>query len=395
MPHTQSSRRIRVGYLVGLALSIPAWAQDNGALPRGKSPGPGIDYKVESQVDLDPSCFSYHYNPEDGQFLFTPDGLKLLWVAKDQRKKDASQSSYLVELDLISMKFKKIFGLKAEDQVLIVGHGKPLHGISAFEFARSTHGCGQGYSAGIGIMWGEENRVIQSFPDSYYKLLPSDRGLLIADRKEHTLRGIDLKSGQRMSTEALPKSGIPLYLDDKKNELFIFENDGAGILKKLHWPSLRALAKLKLGEGMKLVQQRERFAVARLVGNNVLDIKRIDGWAGVGFESYQLELKAPFEAKKSRVLLDFNSGIAAVLGESRVVRRDWRDLLVYDARKKRQLARVKAPEDSYIAAAALDPKGRFFVFLTRKLADESLAAVSLYRIESRKWEPLHLNFVKN
>lgn len=381
--------------LVAVITNGSAFANREGVLPRGKSQGPGVQYKIRKSPDIDPSCYSYHHNPEDGFFYFSPSGDQLYWIAREKDLPDSHLSqSYLVELQLSDMRIRKVIGLKAADDVELVGHGNPLAGISLFDFTKSTHGCGQGTSAGVGIKWGSKNQIMQSFAESYYKFVPSDQGTLVADRMSQLLRGFDVSSSQSLPPRALPKEGVPLYVDQLNSHVYTYLPQGFGILQRHDLANGKVLAQLKLTEGMKLLNQGRRFAVVTSSTKDDLrlEIRRIDGWSGTGYEAMELPLASPFQASRSRVILDMTSGLATVVGESPVLRREWRHAMVVDARNQKPLGQLKAPDGTYVAGALLDPKSRFFIFVTRFLEDESLATISLFRIKTRKWEQLHLNF---
>jgi len=366
-----------------------------GVLPRGRSQGPGVQYSIKKDHDIDPSCFSYHYNPEDGFFYFEQKSDFLYLVAKDKTipGSDLSQS-YLLELQLSSMRLRKLVGLKAGDDMELIGHGSPLVGVTLLDFSKSTHGCGQGYSAGVAVKWGKQNKVLQSFPEEYYKLVLTDRSTVLVDRTKQVVRDFDLNSMQKIPPESLPKNGIPLFIDYHRNHVYSFVNQDHGILQRHELQGGKIIAQLKLAEHMKIIQQDRRFGIGLPLASDKqqIEVKRINGWTGQGFETMTLDLESPFLAKQSRVLMDFTSGIAAVVGEARAVRREWRHALVVDGQANKKLGQLKAPPGEYVAGVALDPQARFFVFVTRSLEDESLGTISLFRLATRKWEQLHLNF---
>lgn len=379
---------------LALQLTAAAYASE-GVLPKGRNQGPGVQYSIKKSQDIDPSCFSYHYNPEDGFFYFSEKADALYWIAKEKDTAKAGISqSYLIELQLPSMALRKVIGLKAGDDVELIGHGSPLMGVSLFDFSKSIHGCGQGYSVGLGVKWANKKQVLQTFPEEYYKLVPSDRGTKLADRSQHVIREFDLNSMQKVPPEALPKDGIPLFIDYHRNHIYTFVNQGHGILQRHEQQGGKVLAQLKLAENMKIVQQDRRFGVALPVEDKTqqIEVRRINGWTGQGYETMTLVLEPPYIAKNARIVMDFTSGLAAVLGESHALRREWRHALLLDSRSKKKIGQLRAPAGEYVAGVALDPKARFFLFVTRSLEDESLGTVSLYRLASRRWEQLHLNF---
>ncbi|MFW7379379.1 MAG: hypothetical protein ACOH5I_11265 [Oligoflexus sp.] len=370
------------------------WAAE-GVLPRGRSQGPGIQYSIKKQQDIDPSCYSYHWNPEDGYFYFGEKGEYLYWVAKDKAMPETKEaSSYLLELQLADMKAKKLVGLKAGDDVELIGHGSPLEGVTLFDFSKSTHGCGQGYSVGVSVMWGKKNKVLQSFPEEYYKLVLTDRSTELVDRSQQVVRDFDLNSMQKIPPESLPKDGIPLFIDYHRDHVYSFLSQGHGILQRHELQDGKVIAQLKLAENMKLIQQDRRFGVGLPIDGEKqqIEVRRINGWTGQGFETMTLNLEAPLQSKHARVLMDFTSGLAAVLGESPAVRREWRHAMVVDGRSQKKLGQLRAPRGEYVAGVVLDPKARFFIFVTRSLADESLGTVSIFRLATKKWEQLHLSF---
>jgi hypothetical protein len=382
---------------------LAGWSQlasgaDDGALPRGKSKGPGVKYKIKKPEDIDPSCFDYHSNPTTGQVYYSPDGDSVFLVGKEKSLADGRHGqAYLIRLDLNNFSLRKVAGLKTSDHVVIKGHGFPVAGVSLLEFKQSTFGCGQGYSKGVAIKWSGKKQVVKTFPKSYYKLVPSDRSSQLVDRKTQFVRRFDLKSFQKLPSTALPKQGIPLYVgfgDKISFQFTLGDNDTPGTLLKYSLVEKQVKAKLKLAQNMKLVQQGELFGVVMIDPKQPyeLSIKQIKGWSGSAFVAYDAGLSAPFEVDRARVVFDFTSGLAAVLGEVQAIQRDWRHALVVDGKAHKKIGMMKAPDGQYVAIATLDPKRRFFIFVTRQIDDEALGTISLYKIKERKWKQLHLNF---
>ena len=89
-------------------------------------------------------------------------------------------------------------------------------------------------------------------------------------------------------------------------------------LIRFNYQMLELKSKLKLAEGMKLVQQDDKFGVATLNHENkTIVVNRIRGWSGKDFKKFVIIPKElPYD--KVRVLADFRTGLMALIGKTEV-----------------------------------------------------------------------------
>ncbi|SMF55272.1 hypothetical protein [Pseudobacteriovorax antillogorgiicola] len=362
-------------------------------LPRGSAPGPGKKFKFVSPKDSDIDCHTYHMNPEAGDLAFDPKNHKVYFLGHHKlASPDQKVKSQLIELDLKDLTMKKIVSLKVSHTAKLVAHKSPVEAITLLSFRGGTPGCGQGNAKGLGVKWVGKRRIIKTYEQAYYKLLPSKSGVKVLNRKDNVVRDFDLNTLQRRVTDSLPKKGMPLYLDMEEGVSFHYDQDGHGSVMKYDVLKQKLDSQMKLAEGMKVVQQQERFGVAKVNEEaGRITVNQIKGWSGRSYRTLRYQSKK-LDVTQARLLVDFDSGLGLITGNLDMVAREWKLIEIYDGLKDKLLQEVKPPKDHYFATATMSPDGNHIVILAKHIVDYSLGAVSIYDVPMKKLKPVHLKF---
>jgi|GEM_PF-3665849 hypothetical protein len=370
-------------------LSTSALAND-GVLPRGRAEAPGKKLAPpppETSPVFD--CTQILSNPESGELYFTADGLKLYFLSHDSQAL-AEGKTFLYEVDLANFRYKRIVSLKTGEAPALVGHGNPLEAITVFDFRKGRPACGEGLSAGIGIKWTGNRKIIKSYPPAGYKIIPSDQGLQVAEMDTRTVKQLDMQSYQKRTVTLFNAKVIPLFLRVQPLQLFAFQTE-QDELQRFDDASGEAKAVLKLKKGMKLLQQGEQFGtIATDETGKTLMIKQIKGWSGQAFRGYDLKLPDPWMADRASVQIDFRSGTVAVQGNQKVQRRELQQVLIYEAVKEQLERTLKAPEGQYFSHTQFSPTGKHLVVLARDLAHEMVQSLRVLQVGEGEWRELPL-----
>ena len=363
---------------------------DEGALPRGKSSGPGIKYKISEAKDPDGNCYSYLLNPDQGSIAFNPFAKTAYFIARDKGD-GADVKSYVLELNLEKKEVKKKIILKVKDSASIVAHRDPTKAVTILDFKKSTFGCGQGRSAGVGVRWGGQQGVIQTFPAGHYKILRASTGQEVLARADQTVSLFDIDSKQRRVIASLPKPGLPLFLDLNKKESIHFVADEKPALKRFDLEKMKLVGELRLAKTMRLVQQGNRFAVGTIDSKKgEFRVKLLKKWSGTDTQILRFPTKMR-PLSKARLSVDFDYGIGLVSAMHREVGREWRHAEIINGNNGRLIRTIKAPPGEYIASLEHFPFSHWAIVITKSIGTDSFGTVSLYHMRDDKVEQIHLS----
>jgi len=366
-----------------------AWG-DDGALPRGKSPAPGQKSTVPDQVSMAEvaDCMSYIANPEAAELFFTQDGKLLYFLSRQAGETGPEGKAFLYEADLDNLRSKRIVSLKTGDNAALVGHGTPMEAITLLDFHKSRIGCGEGSTAGIGIKWVGKQKIIKSYPQGNYKVVPTDRGPIVADMDQRNIKMLDLNTFQKRTITSFPEKFYPLFLRTTPLQLTGFKPEQNELVRFDEHDS-EPSAVLKLKKGMRLVQDLDQFGIITSGDDGkVLQVKQIKGWSGDAFRGIDIRLPEGFSADRLGVNIDFRSGLCLVQGANQALRRELRQLLIHNGAKGQTDRVLKAPEGQYFSQAVFAQKGRKIVVLSRSLQDDSAQVLRVGDVSSGDWREL-------
>ena len=360
----------------------------DGALPRGTSDG--LSKKLMQPLSKEPEneCLSYHAAPQMSNLLFSRDGKKAYFISREKTDTNSSGKSFLYEIDMGSYKFKRIVSLRASESSALIGHGDPIEAISVFDFKQ---GCGEGVSAGIGLKWVGEQKIIKSFASAHYKVVPSDDGMQIADLDQKSIKSLDVHSFQKRSISNFPAKVVPLFLKQNPPVLFAFSPELLE-LQRFEEHASDPKAVLKLKKGMRLVQQNELFAVISAGEKpRSVQLRAVKGWSGDLAKNFEFQLPEPWTYEKTGALLDFVSGSLIVFGANGQDRRALRQILLISVSKSSVEKVINAGVGQYFSQIALDPRGHQLLVLSRSLADDVVQSLKIGDIEQGDWRDVALN----
>lgn len=365
-------------------------AGEEGALPRGKNPGPGVKYMLSLPEDPDGDCHSYHMNPEQGYLAYNPFSKKAYFLAKNKKEaKNSKVRSYVLELDLESKKVAKRLLLVVSDTASLMADREPTEAVTVVDFKKSSFACGQGVSSGVSLRWTGKHEAVKSFPSSRYKLVRSSSGFELENRKDHGVRMFDLDSMQSRVIATLPDDGIPLFLDLNRMESIQYDDSANGVLKKFDLNKKnRLLGELKLSEGMRIVQQQDKIAVAATDSSNkTVNVRVLKDWTA----SKDRELKylsSIIPVDKVRLSIDFASGIGFLSGRHKEISREWRHAEIVNGITGQSVRHIKAPDGEYVAILELFPYTPWAIVITKSVADDSFGTISLYHLKEDRVEQI-------
>jgi len=369
---------------------------DDGALPRGKTPAPGQKTslpEVAAPVAVAPEtadCMSYIANPESGELYFTQDGKVVYFLSRQSGEATPDGKGFLYEVDVDTLRQRRIVSLKVGDNAALVGHGQPLEAMTVLDFHKARIGCGEGATAGIGIKWIGKQKIIKSYPQGSYKIVASDKGPIVADMDAKNIKLLDLNTFQKRTLTTFPDKFYPLFLRNVPLQLIGFKPEQDELVRlDDHDPEPSAVLKLK--KGMRIVQDQDQFGIVTSGdAGRVLQVKQIKGWSGDAFRGIDIRLPDGVLADRVGVQVDFRTGICLVQGANQDLRREMRQLLIYNSAKGQMDKPLKAPEGQYFSQALFGQKGRKIVFLSRSLQDDSVQSVRVGDVATGEWRELPL-----
>jgi hypothetical protein len=151
------------------------------------------------------------------------------------------------------------------------------------------------------------------------------------------------------------------------------------------------IAVLKLKKGMRLVQDQDQFGIVTSgEAGKVLQVKQIKGWSGDAFRGIDIRLPEGMLADRVGVTVDFQSGFCLVQGANQALRRELRQLLIYNGLKGQNDRVLKAPEGQYFSQAVFAQKDRKIVILSRSLQDDGVQSVRVGDVASGEWRELSI-----
>jgi hypothetical protein len=367
---------------------------DDGALPRGKTPAPGHKTslpEVAAPVTVAPEtadCMSYIANPESGELYFAQDGKVVYFLSRQSGEMMPDGKGFLYEVDIDSLRSKRIVSLKIGDNAALVGHGQPLEAMTVLDFHKARLGCGEGASAGIGIKWIGKQKIIKSYPQGSYKIVATDSDPVVADMDAKNIKVLDLNTFQKRTLATFPDKFYPLFLRNVPLQLIGFKPEQNELVRlEDHDPEPSAVLKLK--KGMRLVQDQDQFGIVTSGdAGRVLQVKQIKGWSGDAFRGIDIRLPDGVLADRVGVRVDFRSGICLVQGANPDLRRELRQVLIYNSAKGQMDKTLKASEGQYFSKAVFGQKGRKIVVLSRSLHDDSVQAVRVGDMATGEWREL-------
>jgi hypothetical protein len=367
---------------------------DDGALPRGKTPAPGQKSsapEAAAPAAVAPEtvdCMSYIANPESGELFFAQEGKVVYFLSRQSGEVAPEGKGFLYEVDIESLRSKRIVSLKIGDNAALVGHGQPLEAMTVLDFHKARVGCGEGATAGIGIKWIGKQKIIKSYPQSRYKIVPSDKGPIVADMEQNNIKILDLNTFQKRTMTTFPAKFQPLFLRNVPLQLIGFKPEQDELVRlDDHDPEPSAVLKLK--KGMRLVQDQDQFGIVTSGdAGKVLQVKQIKGWSGDAFRGIDIRLPDGVLADRVGVNVDFRTGICLVQGANPDLRREMRQLLIYNSAKGQMDKILKAPEGQYFSQAVFGQRGRKIVVLSRSLQDDSVQSVRVGDAATGEWREL-------
>jgi hypothetical protein len=391
----------RIVRLLGVAslgfLALNKAVADDGVLPRGRTPAPGSKPAVPEggatttpapPVPLPADCMSYMANPRDGEVLFAQDGKVVYFLSRQAGEVGPEGKAFLYEVDLNQFRSKRIVSLKIGDNPALVGHGMPLEAITVLDFHKARIGCGEGSTAGIGIKWIGKQKIIKSYPQGNYKVVPTERGLVVADMEQNNIKALDLNTFQKRSLISFPEKFVPLFMRSSPLQLIGFKPEQNELVRfEGHDPEPSAVLKLK--KGMRLVQDLDQFGIVTSGdAGKVLQVKQIKGWSGDAFRGIDINLPEGMTADRLGVTVDFSRGICLVQGANQALKRELRQVLIYNGAKG-QIDRVlKAPEGQYFSQAVFAQNDKKILVLARSLQDDGIQSLRLGDVASGEWREM-------
>lgn len=386
-------RIVRLLFVPVLGFMMNQAQGDDGALPRGKSPAPGHKGSAPETAAPAPTteaadCLNYIGNPESGEIFFAQDGKLLYFLSRQAGETGPEGKAFLYEVDLDGLRSKRIVSLKIGDNPALVGHGQPLEAVTVLDFHKSRIGCGEGSTAGIGIKWIGKQKIIKSYPQGNYKLVVSDKGPTVADMDQNNIKLLDLNTFQKRTLTSFPAKFFPLYLRNAPIQLIGFKPEQNELVRfDDHDPEPSAVLKLK--KGMRLVQDQEQFGIVTSgEGGKVLQVKQIKGWSGDAFRGIDIRLPEGMLADRVGVNINFQSGMCLVQGANQALRRELRQILIYNGAKGQNDRVLKAPDGQYFSQAVFAQKGRKIVILARSLQDEGIQSLRVGDVMTGEWREM-------
>lgn len=361
-------------------------------LPKGVDSGPGKKYRLiksKKQQTTPAECFDFHMNPESGELVFAFNSA--FFIGSHPLYANKKIVSDLVRLSFPSLETKKIAKISGINAKLIIHGSLEMSAVTLLSLRGKELECGRGEGQGISLKLEGSKKASASFSKRNYSLVKTDMSIKPIDLEKHSLRDFDASSKQERVLVTIPeKAGIPLYIDRENKLAYNFLSRKSKSLIRFNYQMLELKSKLKLAEGMKLVQQDDKFGVATLNHENkTIVVNRIRGWSGKDFKKFVIIPKElPYD--KVRVLADFRTGLMALIGKTEVDTMTLRHVEIYDANEQNLLIKIEPPPKMYVSHAALSPDAEYLVALMKRLDDKSLGAVSVFNMRKRELKAVHL-----
>ena len=116
-----------------------------------------------------------------------------------------------------------------------------------------------------------------------------------------------------------------------------------------------------------------------------------EGWSGRGFKKFIFKPNV-VAVEDARLMMDFNSGIGFVMGKTNQLAKEWRKVEVIDGKKNIVVKVVNPPANHYFSEVGLSPDFKKAVFIARSLIDQSLGAVSVFDLNTKAMNQIHMEF---
>ncbi len=375
-------------FLLGFHVTSAFAESSDGALPRGNSDASNKKLIQPLSKGETIECLSYHAAPFTSDLLLSGENGKAYFVSREKSETSASSKAFLYEVDVTTNKYKRIVSLRANEASALVGHGEPFAAISVFDFKQ---GCGEGVSAGIGLKWVGEQKIIKSFPSARYKIVPSDQGVQVADLDQRTIKSLDVQSFQKRSVGNFPSQVIPLFIKLNPPILYGFSPELAELQRFEEHESMPK-AVLKLKKGMRLVQQNELFAVINPGDDpRVLQLKLVKGWSGDLFKNYEFQLPEKWSFEESGTLLDFATGTIMVFPAKNQDKREKRQVITYSLSKPEVEKVITADKGQYFSQIGILPRSSKLLILSRGLSDDVVQSIKIGDLEKGEWRDIIIN----
>ncbi len=276
--------------LVSAAFITSGLMANDGVLPRGKGQQPAASpvttsvpelYSKEDEKLFPIDCSTYLANPNNGEFFIAP-GKQLLYFlsrsAGEAQRVDAK--TYIYEIDLNARNSRRIVGLKLDTNPIMIGHGLPLEGASVFDLKKGRASCGEGVSAGVGVQWAKQQRIVKNFLSSRYKLIATDQGNNFADLDQGIVQGFDFTTLQKRTLTTFPKDHVPLYAEFQPPKVIAVQPEKAE-LHLFTGGNKQPDSILVLKKGAKFVQNGGLFGLLEIgTEPQKIQLRTIKGWSG-------------------------------------------------------------------------------------------------------------------
>ncbi len=294
-----------------------------------------------------PDCQSYMISPLEGGLLYKSN--KFYFVTPKLADDRTQGTEYLIEVDVDKGHAKRLIGHKGGVSSSLIEHGSTVEAITIMDFSGTRADCGEGRTSGTAIKWRGEQGAFPSFPSGDYAYVHSDSDAHVADLDKSVIQIIDPSTVQRRTVENFPPGSRPLFLKTAPPIALFTYNPKTRELSKYLNHKKTADGVLRLKEGLRLVQDGEKFAAVQMKnGDKTIQILPVKDWSGEETRPLELNLPPAFNGGQVAVRPNFATAQTVVFGKDDAARRNLRQVLLYSGRELNR--NFKAPEGSYFSA---------------------------------------------
>lgn len=273
---------------------------------------------------------------------------KLYYVSAKLPDDQANGTAYLVETDLEAEKSKRLAGFRGGKSAALLEHGRSLEAISILDFSGGRPDCGEGRTAATAIKWTDQ-KVLPSFASGSYGYIEGDKVGHLANLETGLIQDIDLLSRQKRTLDSFAAGSRPLYVKASPPIALYTYNPKARELSKFVNNKKVADATLRLKEGMRLLQEGDKFGIMQIKnGDKTLQISQIKDWSGHDFRGFDINLPSGIAASSLAARINFANSQVLLFGKDEAARKSLGQVLFYTGKELTKT--YKAPEGSYFSS---------------------------------------------
>lgn len=337
--------------------------------------------KANNSFDDLKNCFDYHLNPHNGRYILS--ALKNELYVLTQKN---SSKVFITRIDLSNFKQAHKVEVQADIGLILADMGIELNGVNAFDFKKAPYGCGHGYSAGIGVIWGNGVKIIESYQKGLFKIVPSDSlSSVVVDLDQRAISEFDSKTSQRRIYMTIPQDiGLPLYVGLKSKKIFFVGNDGeTNQLIRYNSTLNRRELVLSLADNMKILQEGGKFALSQIKNDKII-VRFLPGWSNSKSKLSSFQLPEELKDQTLRLLVSFTSGKAILSTPDIRLQKSLAKVWMYDGSSNQAGKEIRADAGYYFSQVVHDEQNDQFILLTNHIQTDDTGSIFVYKAQGNR-----------